>query len=291
MSSQHVVDYVRQSVKNRKALDQICEDLMEHCLAPDSDCSGVGCDNMTVLIVAILRGRTLEEWYDNMAQKLENGVGYATPSIDALPTPFRNANSPQGVGAGGGGAGNSLGQVLSGTSLLYNRPGGGHGGDEDSDEEDNLLSRLQSALEQQGIHIVEQGSEDAEAEEVRMETADDEDAEMGSVDSAPSTDGQQTMKTSGETNGEVSHPAVAMDGLSDKVRLPSSRQLLFTSDLCLFMVHSTTPERGSSTDDHMIGSSEAIPRLSIWCTHLPLTPLLLPLRHFSFLLPFIICAL
>jgi protein phosphatase 2C family protein 2/3 len=29
----------------------ICEDLMTRCLAPDSQMGGLGCDNMTVIIV------------------------------------------------------------------------------------------------------------------------------------------------------------------------------------------------------------------------------------------------
>lgn len=206
MSSQHTIDYVRQSIKARKDLDQICEELMDYCLAPDSDCSGVGCDNMTVLIVALLKGRTLEQWYDSIAQKLDNGVGYDTPTLDQLPTPFHRTRDPN-ESARGGGAGNSLGQVLSGTSLLYNRPGGS-GGEDDSDEEDNLLSRLQSALEQQGIHIVHNDSEEDGAT-----IEESEDAEM---DTAPSTHTSES-NMSNETNGEVPHPAVNMEGLSDKV--------------------------------------------------------------------------
>jgi len=35
---------------------------------------------MTVLIVAILHGRTKEEWYSWIAHRVENGIGYETPS-------------------------------------------------------------------------------------------------------------------------------------------------------------------------------------------------------------------
>jgi len=62
----------------RKELPEICELMMDKCLAPDSDWGGVGCDNMTVLIVGILNGRTKEEWYDWIADRVDKGVGYQT---------------------------------------------------------------------------------------------------------------------------------------------------------------------------------------------------------------------
>jgi hypothetical protein len=42
---------------------------MERCLAKESDMGGVGCDNMTITIVAILNGRTKEEWYNWIVPK------------------------------------------------------------------------------------------------------------------------------------------------------------------------------------------------------------------------------
>lgn len=52
--------------------------MMQHCLSPDSN-GGIGMDNMTVLIVAILHGRTLDEWYQWVKQRVESKVGYETP--------------------------------------------------------------------------------------------------------------------------------------------------------------------------------------------------------------------
>lgn len=223
MSSQHVVDYVRRSIQARKPLDTICEEIMEHCLAPDSDCSGIGCDNMTVMVVALLRGKTVEQWYDSICDKLEKGQGYKTPTLEELPVPFKTRPAGQGgVGIGGGGGGGSLGSVLSGNSLFYNRgggAGGGSGGEDDSDEEDNLLSKLQTALEQQGIRIVEQSDHD-EGDEAEIAEAEEEDsdAEMTNASSGGNASDKDTSNTSSEVNGEVSHPAVAMEGLTDKVR-------------------------------------------------------------------------
>jgi protein phosphatase 2C family protein 2/3 len=99
LSSQQVIDYVRLSLSHRQSLPTICETLMDRCLAPDSDWGGVGCDNMTVLIVAILGKRTKDEWYDWMASRVDagdNGVGYKTPK--EIADPF--AQGPRGALSG-----------------------------------------------------------------------------------------------------------------------------------------------------------------------------------------------
>lgn len=62
LSSQQVIDFVRRAVANGDDIGKICEDLMVKCLATDSETGGIGCDNMTVVIVALLNGRTTEEW-------------------------------------------------------------------------------------------------------------------------------------------------------------------------------------------------------------------------------------
>lgn len=44
---------------------------MVKCLAPDSELGGIGCDNMTVVIVALLNGRTLDEWSAWIKERVE----------------------------------------------------------------------------------------------------------------------------------------------------------------------------------------------------------------------------
>jgi protein phosphatase 2C family protein 2/3 len=84
LNSQHVVDFVRREIAQGKLLGQICENIMEHCLAPDTHgAQGIGCDNMTMLIVAILNGKTEEEWYSMIKDRVEKKLGYNTP--DAPP--------------------------------------------------------------------------------------------------------------------------------------------------------------------------------------------------------------
>ena len=55
--------------------------MCDHCLAPDtSSGAGIGCDNMTILIVAILNGRTKEEWAAWITERVKSQYGYETPS-------------------------------------------------------------------------------------------------------------------------------------------------------------------------------------------------------------------
>jgi len=57
LSNQEVVSFVRERIAANRPLGLICEDLMERCLAPSSHAVGVGCDNMTVVIVGLLMGK------------------------------------------------------------------------------------------------------------------------------------------------------------------------------------------------------------------------------------------
>lgn len=56
---------------------------MEKCLAPDSELGGVGCDNMTVVIVALLNGKTQEEWAAWVKKRVDEEVH----SFASLPLP------------------------------------------------------------------------------------------------------------------------------------------------------------------------------------------------------------
>lgn len=51
MSSQEVVNFVRPSILEGKPLSKICEEMFDHCLAPNTMGDGTGCDNMTAIIV------------------------------------------------------------------------------------------------------------------------------------------------------------------------------------------------------------------------------------------------
>lgn len=101
LSSQQVVDFVRLKISEGKELSDVGEMLCDFCLAPDTipankcrgcnnilcrDCDdgfnnavSIGCDNMTVIVVAILNGRTKEEWQNWIIDRVKKNYGYETP--------------------------------------------------------------------------------------------------------------------------------------------------------------------------------------------------------------------
>ncbi|KAG0211838.1 Protein phosphatase 2C 2 [Mortierella sp. GBA30] len=83
MTSQEVVTFVRKGISEKIPLEVLCEKTMDHCLASDSGMTGVGCDNMTMVIVAILNGKTVEEWYDHIAKRADIRLGPADSKIRA----------------------------------------------------------------------------------------------------------------------------------------------------------------------------------------------------------------
>ncbi|CAG8729052.1 20853_t:CDS:2, partial [Dentiscutata erythropus] len=77
LTSQEVVSFIRKNLSENKDLRKACEDLMERCLAKDSELGGIGCDNMTVIIVGFLHNKTEKEWYEWMASRYgEKGPEY-----------------------------------------------------------------------------------------------------------------------------------------------------------------------------------------------------------------------
>ncbi|GBE84931.1 phosphatase 2C-like domain-containing protein [Sparassis latifolia] len=84
LTSQQAVNVIRLLIARGKTIPEICEEICELCLAPDTDGrGGIGCDNMTILIVAILHGRTLQEWYGWVTNRVKHKHGFATP--DQIP--------------------------------------------------------------------------------------------------------------------------------------------------------------------------------------------------------------
>ncbi|KAI7906951.1 phosphatase 2C-like domain-containing protein [Cokeromyces recurvatus] len=82
MTNQEVATFVRKHVANNVPLKEICERLMDNCLADSSNTGGVGCDNMTVEIIAFLNGKTEEEWY----AKIRDSVAelYPTEVVNSI---------------------------------------------------------------------------------------------------------------------------------------------------------------------------------------------------------------
>lgn len=91
LTSQQVVDVIRYQVSEGKKLSEITEMICDHCLAPDTTSRlGIGCDNMTILVVVFLHGRTKEEWYSWITDRVKNRIGYETPNtLPQLYSPSR----------------------------------------------------------------------------------------------------------------------------------------------------------------------------------------------------------
>lgn len=61
LTNEDVIQFCRQRIGMGKNPEQICEELMNICLAPDCQTGGLGGDNMTVILVCFLHGKTYEE--------------------------------------------------------------------------------------------------------------------------------------------------------------------------------------------------------------------------------------
>lgn len=80
LSSQQVINYVRLEIAKGTPLAEICESIMEFCLAPEGTYR-VGTDNMTIIIVALLSGRTFKGWYEWIRERVEQRIGFTTPNV------------------------------------------------------------------------------------------------------------------------------------------------------------------------------------------------------------------
>ncbi|KAF8517426.1 PP2C-domain-containing protein [Hysterangium stoloniferum] len=214
LSSQQVVDTVRRLVHDGKELTEICNIIMDICLAPDSNSNGgIGCDNMTVLVVALLNGRTKEEWYAWVKDRVAQQYGYSTP-VD-LPQIYaririeaaqaRNNNTlnngpPMGLRIPPGGLG-SLARVLANGGLSFNPEAWQNGIDrgmmfdhDDTDEEESedesgsssyfrSLSSLRAPVQQDVTVSLKAQLEELE-EDDDMDVAEDE-MDSVEVDGAP----------------------------------------------------------------------------------------------------------
>lgn len=61
LRNDEVLDFVWSHIGRGMEPEEICEQLMMRCLAPDCQMAGLGCDNMTVVIICFLHGNSYEE--------------------------------------------------------------------------------------------------------------------------------------------------------------------------------------------------------------------------------------
>lgn len=86
LTNEEVVDFVRTRIAEGMLPEIICEELMTRCLAPDCQMGGLGCDNMTVVLVCFLHGQT----YQDLSKKC------ACPSTRATQQPKINNDMDNG---------------------------------------------------------------------------------------------------------------------------------------------------------------------------------------------------
>lgn len=68
LTNQDVTDFVIKRIGEGKEPEVICEELMTQCLAPDSTMGGLGCDNMTVILVCLLQEKPYQRLVDKCAK-------------------------------------------------------------------------------------------------------------------------------------------------------------------------------------------------------------------------------
>ncbi|KAJ2359192.1 Protein phosphatase 2C 2 [Coemansia sp. RSA 2618] len=82
MTNDQVVQFVHAKIVQGLKLDRVCEEMMDRCLASESELGGVGCDNMTVVIVALLNGKSEDAWYEHVKAVAEESGLKSSPKIE-----------------------------------------------------------------------------------------------------------------------------------------------------------------------------------------------------------------
>jgi len=202
LSSQQVVDLTRRAIANGDDLGKICEDMMVKCLAKESETGGIGCDNMTVVVVALLGGRTPEEWQVWVKERVEKKVGRDTPA--SIPDVFAHLqNTTPGLGgltgsgfrvAGAGGLAN-IASILGASGIKF-RPAD----DSDDEEESEEAGQDKEAgTDQGGPSKLDSGS----GQKIHQ-IDDDGDSHMDSDEDSDDT-------TAGTPSGTTSQPNISID--------------------------------------------------------------------------------
>ena len=61
-------------------LELVAERVMDRCVAPKAEFGGVGCDNMTIIIVALCHGKSLKEWKQGIEEKWRTKNNLSPPT-------------------------------------------------------------------------------------------------------------------------------------------------------------------------------------------------------------------
>nr|CAD2164994.1 unnamed protein product [Meloidogyne enterolobii] len=86
MTSQEVIDFCRTRLASGSSPDLICEQLIDNCLSQDCDLNGLGCDNMTVILVCLLQGRSQEDYLKQLQKNVTTRAGATHEEIFSTPS-------------------------------------------------------------------------------------------------------------------------------------------------------------------------------------------------------------
>lgn len=73
---------------------QICEVLLDHCLAPDCRMGGVGCDNMTIILVCFLHNAPYSQLCEKCCSSSSSASSENTPTSPGSITFFKDSQLP-----------------------------------------------------------------------------------------------------------------------------------------------------------------------------------------------------
>lgn len=219
LSSQQVVDFIRRAIANGDSLTKICEDLMVKCLAPDSELGGIGCDNMTVVIVALLGGRTLEEWTAWVKERVDKKIGYDTP--DSVADVFGHSNATplhtaaSGLRQAGMGGFANLQQVLAGSGIKLTATDEDDESDSSGVSSEDKMDTSEAAQEQKKDLDGDSAMEDENTSSIKTKSV----GSVGAPDvpTHPSLVPEQLTRT---PEGDETSDAVKVEGLMDTSENP-----------------------------------------------------------------------
>lgn len=169
---------------------------------------------MTICIIALLGGRTKEEWYQWVKERVDNKVGWDTPESIApvFNSPPRQANNGGGGGGGGGPGGINSGNVLQ--ALASGLAGvGGQGGEGQDGSGGNGGLRLApgglAAALGGGRFVLRPGEPDEKGEMTyEAHVVDEDDSEDGDEDEEDEEQGSSSSSKSGGQGSESERPAL-----------------------------------------------------------------------------------
>lgn len=91
MSNKEVIDFCRSRIGQGMYPEEICEELMTHCLAPDCQMGGLGGDNMTVVLVCFLHNKP----YADLVQRCASSTTTANTNTSQPATQTSTSSSPE----------------------------------------------------------------------------------------------------------------------------------------------------------------------------------------------------